>query len=364
MSIRGASNNNASRFDGQAREYDAVLVMSFGGPEGRDDVLPFLENVTKGRGVPPERLAEVAHHYERFGGLSPINAQNRALVAALEAELDAHGLRMPVYLGNRNWHPFVTDTLRQMREDAIRRAIVFVTSAFSSYSGCRQYREDILQALEIVGAGAPELDKLRVFFNHPGFIEPQISRLVDALSRIPESRRARAHVAFTAHSIPIAMASQSAYEVQLREAARLVAAGAGCGSYALVYQSRSGPPNVPWLEPDILDHLEDLAARGVRDLVVVPIGFLSDHIEVLFDLDVEAAERSEELGMNMIRAPTIGTAKPFVEMIRELIVERMTANPSRRALGDLGPSHDVCPVDCCLSGRPTAAGRPVGKEAR
>ncbi len=349
MTIRGAETIGAPPFDDEARSYDALLVMSFGGPEGMDDVMPFLENVTRGGNVPRERLLEVAHHYERFGGVSPINAQNRALAAALEAELEAKGPELPVYFGNRNWHPLISDTVRRMRDDGVRRAIVFVTSAFSSYSGCRQYREDIIKAQEEVGEGAPEFDKLRLYFNHPGFIEPGVANLKAALERIAGERRARAHVAFTAHSVPLAMARGSSYLAQLEDASRLVAEGAGVGDWSLVFQSRSGPPQVPWLEPDILDHLEERAAAGVTDVVIVPIGFISDHMEVLFDLDVEAAEKAEELGMNMVRAATVGTAAPFVEMIRELILERMTERPERRALGTLGPSHDVCPVDCCLA---------------
>ncbi len=348
MTICGAEAKDAPPFDDVARSYDAVLVMSFGGPEGMDDVMPFLENVTRGRNVPRERLLEVAHHYESFGGVSPINAQNRALIAALEAELEAKGLKLPVYFGNRNWHPLITDTVRRMRDDGIRRAVVFVTSAFGSYSGCRQYREDVIAAQEAVGEGAPEFDKLRLYFNHPGFIEPSVANLRAALERIPAERRARAHVAFTAHSVPLAMARGSSYLAQLEEASRLVAEGAAHRDWSLVFQSRSGPPQVPWLEPDILDHLDERAAAGVTDMIVAPIGFISDHMEVLFDLDVEAAEKAEELGINMVRAATVGTAAPFVGMIRELILERMAAQPERRALGALGPSHDVCPLDCCV----------------
>lgn len=350
MSIRGAETKDAAKYENEARDYDAVLFMSFGGPEGMEDVIPFLENVTRGRNVPRERLLEVAHHYERFGGVSPINEQNRALIAALQAELRAKGPDLPIYFGNRNWHPFVTDTVRRMRVDGVRRAIVFVTSAFSSYSGCRQYREDVIQAQETV-EGAPEFDKLRVYFNHPGFIEPNVENLATALERIPEERRARAQVAFTAHSLPLGMAKASDYVAQLEEACRLVADGVGWKEYALVYQSRSGPPQMPWLEPDILGHMERLAESGVTDLVILPIGFISDHMEVLFDLDVEAAEKAEELRMNMVRAATVDTAPAFVSMIRELIVERMTENPERRALGRLEPNHDICPVDCCLTGR-------------
>lgn len=357
MTIRGAEAKDAPLFDDPARSYDAVLVMSFGGPEGVDDVMPFLENVTRDRNVPRERLLEVAHHYESFGGVSPINAQNRELIAALEAELEARGPKLPVYFGNRNWHPLIADTVRRMRDDGIRRAVVFVTSAFSSYSGCRQYREDIIEAQEEVGEGAPEFDKLRVYFNHPGFIEPSVANLRAALEQIPAERRDRVHVAFTAHSVPLKMARDSSYVTQLEEASRLVAEGAGCGDWSLVYQSRSGPPQVPWLEPDVLDHLEERAAAGTTDVVVVPIGFISDHMEVLFDLDVEAAEKADELGINMVRAATVGTAAPFVAMIRELILERMAAQPERRALGALGPSHDVCPVDCCLPGSGPVNGR-------
>jgi ferrochelatase len=352
LTVRGAESQEAAKFDELAREYDAVLFMSFGGPEGPDDVMPFLENVTRGRNVPRERLLEVAHHYEHFGGVSPINSQNRALIAALEAELAENGPHLPVYFGNRNWYPFVTDTVRQMRDDGVQRAIVFVTSGFSCWSGCRQYREDIIRAQEAVGPGAPEFDKLRVFYNHPGFIEPNAENLRNALAEIPAVRRGDAHVAFTAHSLPLSMARHSDYEPQLREACRLIAEGAGCGDYALVYQSRSGPPHIPWLEPDILDHMEALAQKGIGDVVIDPIGFISDHMEVLFDLDIEAVEKAEELGLRMVRVPTVSAAPAFVKMIRELIVERMTERPERRTLGDLGPNHDVCPVDCCLSGQP------------
>jgi ferrochelatase len=351
MSIHGATSAEAPLFQEGARSYDAVLVVSYGGPEGPDDVLPFLENATRGRPVPRERLLEVAKHYKHFGGVSPINAQNRDLAAALGRELATHGPALPVYLGNRNWHPYIVDTVRQMRDDGVRRAIALVTSAFSCYSGCRQYREDIERALETVGIGAPEVDKLRVFFNHPGFIEVNATNLIDALGQVPAARRSRARVVFTAHSIPLTMARASAYELQLREASRLVADAAGVASWDLVYQSRSGPPQVPWLEPDICDHLEALAGRAVRDAVILPIGFLSDHIEVRYDLDTEARQKAEELGLNLIRARTVGTAPAYVAMLRELIEERMVDRPERRALGPLGPSHDICPIDCCPDGR-------------
>lgn len=352
MTIYGAPTPDSPLFLDEPRTYQAVLVMSFGGPEGVDDVMPFLENVARGRNVPRERLLEVAHHYERFGGVSPINEQNRALIRALESELARHGPRLPVYFGNRNWHPLIADTLRRMRDDGVSRAITFVTSAFSCYSGCRQYREDLIRAREEVGEGAPELDKLRMFYNHPGFIHPQARRLRAALDGIPVDRHATTRVVFTAHSVPLAQARHSRYEAQLQEASRLVADLAGWPSHDLVYQSRSGPPQVPWLEPDVLEHVERLAEQGVTDLVVVPIGFTSDHVEVLFDLDTEAKELAEAHGLNFIRVPTVGDDPEFVGMIRELIVERMTRDPERRALGELGPSHDVCPVDCCLSGAP------------
>lgn len=331
-------------------DYDALLVMSFGGPEGPDDVLPFLENVTRGRNVPRERLEEVAHHYEQFGGKSPINDQNRALITALERELATHGPRLPVYFGNRNWHPFLTDTLRRMRADGVRRALMFVTSAYSSYSGCRQYREDVQRAQTELGAGAPAIDKLRVFYNHPGFVEPNAENLRRALERVPDGQRP-ARVFFTAHSVPVGMARSSAYEAQLREAARLVAAAAGVTDWRLAWQSRSGPPTVPWLEPDILDELGRVAREGARHVVVQPLGFISDHMEVLFDLDVEAAERAHELGLGFTRVPTVGTHPDFVAMIRELIVERFDPGAARRALGHLGPAHDVCALTCCMPQR-------------
>lgn len=348
MSIYGAQTAASPRYDDIAREYDAVLVMSFGGPEGIDDVMPFLENVTRGRGIPRERLEEVAQHYYHFGGVSPINAQNRALIAALKEELQAHGLDLPIYFGNRNWHPIIEDTVRQMRDDGIRRAAAFFTSGFSCYSGCRQYREDIIRAVEAAGEGAPEFDKLRVFYNHPGFIMTVVDTVRAGLEQFPDEARDSVHIAFTSHSIPLSMAQNSAYEAQLSEACRLVAEYLGLSHHRLVYQSRSGSPRIPWLEPDILDHMEGLASAGVRNLVIVPIGFISDHMEVLFDLDTEAAEKAEVLGMHMVRAATVGTAKPFVQMIRELIVERMTENPARAALGKRGPGHDICPVSCCL----------------
>ncbi len=329
--------------------FDAILVVSFGGPEGLDDVLPFLENVTRGRDVPRARLEEVAHHYELFGGVSPINAQNRALIAALRVELDAHGIALPIYFGNRNWTPLLTDTLAEMAGDGVERALAFFTSAFSSYSGCRQYREDVFAAQEAVGSRAPEVLRLRAFYDHPGFVAANADHVAAALAEAPG-----AHVAFTAHSIPLAMARHARYEAQLAEAAGLVAAAVGVDSHAVVYQSRSGPPRAPWLEPDVCDHLRDLAVRGVDDVVVSPIGFVSDHMEILFDLDVEARRVASELGLNLVRASTAGTHPSFVSMIRELVQERISPELPKRALGRNGPSHDVCRAGCCLPG----TGRP------
>lgn len=328
--------------------YDAFLLVSFGGPEQRAEVIPFLENVLRGKNVPRERMLEVAEHYYHFDGVSPINEQCRQLLAALREEFAAHKITLPIYWGNRNWAPYLADTLRQMQRDGVRRALAFFTSAYSSYSGCRQYRENIAAAQAEVGPGAPAVEKLRAFFNHPGFIEPNLESLRAALAEIPGEQRARTPVLFTAHSIPLGMSATCDYVVQLQEACRLVAAGAGVAHWQLVYQSRSGPPSQPWLEPDIRDALERLAAEDKPSyVVVVPIGFISDHLEVLYDLDYEAQAKAEALGMRMIRTATVGHQPRFVQMIRELVEERLTDNPQRLALGNFGPSHDVCPVDCC-----------------
>ncbi|REJ68669.1 MAG: ferrochelatase [Planctomycetota bacterium] len=329
-------------------QYDAIFVVSFGGPEGPDDVMPFLENVLRGKNVPRERMLEVAEHYRHFDGVSPINNQNRALIAALEAELAAKGPQLPIYWGNRNWHPTLPDTLRQMAADGIRRAIAFFTSAYSSYSGCRQYRENIAVAREEVGPEAPEVDKLRVFFNHPGFIEPNVENLRAALEQIPAARRDAAAIVYTAHSIPSAMADNCRYAAQLEDACRTVSEAVGRDAWRLVYQSRSGPPQQPWLEPDIGDYLRELRAGGATDAVVLPIGFISDHLEVIWDLDTEAQEIAGEIGLNMVRAATVGVHPRFITMIRELVEERMNDAADRPAVGRLGPSHDVCPQDCCL----------------
>ena len=331
--------------------YDALLLVSFGGPERPEDVLPFLENVVRGKNVPRERLLQVAERYRLFGGTSPINEQNRALLRALVAELNVHGPPLAVYWGNRNWHPLLPDTVQQMAEDGVRRALAFVTSAFGSYSGCRQYLEDIQRAREAAGPQAPQIDKLRLFFNHPGFIEAMAQRVLAALGQIPGERRQAARLVYTAHSLPVQMAQSSPYQSQLEEACRLVSERIGRADWDLVFQSRSGPPQQPWLEPDVKDHLRRLHETGsVRDVVLVPIGFLVEHMEVIYDLDVEAAGLGEQLGMNLVRAGVVGAHPRFVTMIRELIQERIAECPTRLAVGTLGPWPDVCPPECCVRG--------------
>lgn len=350
MSIYGAPATDYPHFDDEARHYDALLLLSYGGPEAPGDVMPFLANATAGRNVPPFRLEEVAEHYLNLGGISPINAQNRALIAALEEAFLQLELKLPVYFGNRNWMPFVTDTVRQMQADGVRRAAVFVTSAFGSYSGCRQYGEDLIRAVEAVGPNAPHFDKIRLFFNHPGFIGPMTELTQAALHRVPASERATTRLIFTAHSIPLGMAHHCAYEMQFREASRLIAAGVGAIDHDIAYQSRSGPPYVPWLEPDILDVLETVKTEGATGVVVVPAGFISDHMEVIFDLDTEAAAKARELGLRFERVPTVGVHPGFVDMICKLIIERQTAHPERLAAGQYGPTVDFCPRECCFIG--------------
>ena len=328
--------------------FDAFLLLSFGGPEGPADVMPFLRNVTRGRGVPDSRLAAVAEHYRHFGGVSPINAQNRALLTAVEKDFTENGIALPVYWGNRNWHPFLAETVRQMRDDGMRRALVLTTSATSSYSSCRQYRENMAGAQAEV-EGAPELVKLRHYFDHPGFIAANADGLRAALADRPDAR-----LVFTAHSIPVRMDEASGpagglYTRQQRETARLVAeAVRGPGAeFDLVWQSRSGPAQVPWLEPDTNDHLRALAARGVRSVVVCPTGFVSDHMEVVWDLDTEARQTAAKLGLDFARAATAGTHPAFVAMIRELVQEEIAGAP-RAALGTLGSCGLDCPPGCCL----------------
>jgi ferrochelatase len=327
--------------------YDAFLLVSFGGPEGQDDVLPFLENVTRGRGVPRERLETVAEHYRHFGGVSPINAQCRSLLAALEPQLD-----LPVYWGNRNWHPLLADTVRQMRDDGVSSALAFVTSPFGSSSSCRQYLDDIASARASVD-GAPRIDKIRHYHDHPGYVAPHADAVRAALATLPSRRKAR--LVFTAHSIPTAMNAASGpggagrYEAQLRETASLVAAAAAPElEWDLVWQSRSGPPQVPWLEPDLNDHLEALHKDGVTEVVVSPIGFICDHLEVLWDLDIEARDTAARLGLGFARAATPGCDPRFVAMIRQLVDERTLAHSTvRHALGTV-PTWDFCPSDCCV----------------
>lgn len=322
-------------------DYDAIVIVSFGGPEKPDDVVPFLENVTRGRNIPRERLEQVGEHYFLFGGKSPINDQVRELIGALKPALADADIDLPIYWGNRNWEPMLSDTVRQMANDGITRALAFVTSATSSYSGCRQYRENIIEARELVGEDAPVIDKIRQFYDHPGFIEPMITNVQRCLDQLPTAR-----LVFTAHSIPQSMAATSDYEAQLREASRLVAEGVGRDDFDLVWQSRSGPPHVPWLEPDINDHMESISESGVDEVVVVPIGFISDHMEVMYDLDTEAEATAERLGMSMLRAATVGTDPRFVAAIVELIEERRSGVP-KRALGDLAIRPDYCAQDCC-----------------
>jgi len=333
------------------RDYDAILIVSFGGPEGPDDVMPFLDNVLHGLKLPPPVKQRIAERYALFGGVSPINAETRAFIAALETELRAHDIKLPVYWGNRNWDPLLPDTLAQMQKDGIKHAIAHVTSTFSSYSGCRKYREDLYRATAALRA-APSIDKLRIGYNHPGFIEAVADRVRAALLAVPASGRSVAPLIFTAHSLPESMAQHAAYERQLQEASRFVAASLGRKRWSLVYQSNNASYGEAWLEPDISEALRWSAEKGVKNVVVVPIGFVCDHMEIILDLDVEALQTAEEAGINMVRAATVGTHPAYIMMVRELIEERLDPGKTRRSLGSSGPSHDLCPPGCCLSGRP------------
>ena len=328
--------------------YDAILLVSFGGPEGMSDVMPFLENVLKGRHVPRERMLEVAKHYELFDGVSPINEENRKLIAALERELEINGPDLPIYFGNRNWHPMLADTIRGMRDEGVKNAVAFVTSAYSSYSSCRQYLEDIEGARALVGPDAPRIYKLRAFYNHPGFIEANVANVRTALGQIPEQRRAHSQLVFTAHSIPETMARNCEYKDQLTETGRLIAGELDIKEWQLVFQSRSGSPGQPWLGPDVCDYLSELSGRGIVDVVVAPIGFVCDHMEVIYDLDLEARQLCDQTGLNMQRAATVGTHPAFLRMIRELIVERLDPTIAPRFLGDRQPA--LCRPDCCAKG--------------
>ncbi len=343
-------------------DVDALLVVSFGGPEGPDDVVPFLQNVTRGRGIPDERLREVGQHYFHFDGVSPINGQNREFIAAVRDELPRHGIELPVYWGNRNWTPFLADTLRQMRADGVHRVLAFFTSAYSSYSGCRQYRENLAAALTEIGGG-PRIERLGPYFNHPGFVEPFADAASDAVRGLDEATRSGARLVFTTHSIPVAMADSSgagtglpggAYVQQHRDVATWVAAAVaertGCHlEWDLVYQSRSGPPHIPWLEPDIDEHLRGLAASGCTAAVVIPIGFVSDHMEVLWDLDTQARATADEVGLPMVRVATPGSDPRTVAMVGELVRERLDGvpPPERRRVGGLPASPDRCAAGCC-----------------
>jgi protoporphyrin/coproporphyrin ferrochelatase len=353
MSTSSASSTDSPTVSEKGKPYDSILLVSFGGPGGPDDVMPFLENVLRGKNVPRERMLEVAEHYQHFGGVSPINGQCRLLIEALEKELAKHSIELPIYWGNRNWSPMLEDTLRQMASDGKRRSLAFFTSMFSCYSGCRQYRENIAAAREKVGENAPVVDKVRMAYNHPGFINPQAELLRETLAKIPADLRDSTPVLFCAHSIPMSMAENSKYEIQLREASRLVAEAANHERWELVFQSRSGPPQQPWLEPDVCDRIETLhQEQSIRSVVLQPIGFVSDHMEVMYDLDAEAADLCKEKQIAFYRVPTVGVHETFISMIRELIVERMTPGAERPAIGNYGPNHDVCPMDCCLYPQP------------
>ena len=342
--------------------YDSFLLVSFGGPEGMDDVMPFLENVLRGKNVPRERMLEVAEHYRHYDGISPINEQNRQLLDAIKAEFASAGIDVPVYWGNRNWHPMFEDTLRQMRDDGCKRSLAFFTSMFSCYSGCRQYRENLIAAREQVGEGAPIVEKVRMGFNHPGFIGAMADSVKISLAKFDEDTDGGSDdlvTRFTAHSIPMSMADNCDYVKQLTESCRLIAEACDIKNWRLVYQSRSGPPGQPWLDPDICDDIESLSEAGeLKKLLIVPIGFVSDHMEVIYDLDDEAATLCKKIGVPMQRAATAGTSSPFVQMIRQLVEERIGTGDGKPALGSLGPWHDVCPVDCCqyTPRRPAVAG--------
>ncbi len=341
--------------------FDAFLLLSFGGPQGPDEVMPFLRNVTAGRGIPDERLAEVATHYQHFGGISPITEQNEVLLAAIGAEFSRRGIELPLYFGNRNWHPLIADTTRQLAAAGHRNVLVLATSATGSYSGCRQYREDLAGALAANPDAGVTFTKLRHYFDHPGFIEANAAAVHRALNELPAEVRDEARLVFTAHSIPVSMndsagPSGGLYLAEHRETARLVAeAVRGAGAeFDLVWQSRSGPPRVPWLEPDINDHLRTLSSDGVRAVVVAPSGFVSDHLEVKWDLDEEARETAVELGLGFVRAATAGVDPAFVSGLVDLVAEQLSGEPAR-SLGELGICGWQCAANCC----PAPARRPA-----
>jgi len=355
LAVRNNGGAQPSTEPAPAGRREALLVLSFGGPEGHEDVMPFLENVTRGRGIPRERLEAVAEHYHHFGGVSPINEQNKALIAAVEKDLSAAGVELPVYWGNRNWAPYVEDVWRQMADDGIEHVYVFATSAYASASGCRQYHEDVARARASVGSadrpGGPTAEKLPHYFDAPGFLRANAEALAAALAQLPDDARDTARLVATAHSIPNAMAAVAgpqghAYEQELTAAAQAVVDAAAPGrSFDLVWQSRSGPPSVPWLEPDVNDHLRALAEAGEKAVVLFPVGFVSDHLEVIWDLDNEAKETAAELGLTFVRAGTAGTHPAFVAMVRELLEERRAGGAPR-----LGTN---CPAACCYVARRT-----------
>jgi ferrochelatase len=342
-------------YDTESKAYDAVLIVSFGGPEGPNDVMPFLENVFRGLRVTDETKQKIAARYHDFGGISPINAHTREFIEALKQLLKAEGPDLPIYWGNRNWHPMLGDTLEQMASDGVEHAAAYVTSTFSSYSGCRKYREDLFEAVSGI-ENAPQIDKLRVGFNHPGFLTAVAERIGDSRNSLPAERRDEAGLIFTAHSLPESMAASAPYVDQLMDSSASAARLAGFDDWRLVYQSNNARyGGDPWLGPDISDALEEEARAGRKDVVVMPIGFVCDHMEVVLDLDVDAAKRAEAAGIQMIRAGTVGSHPSYVSMVRDLIVERMSGSNERLTVGALPPKHDFCPPDCCLSGRPGPA---------
>jgi ferrochelatase len=346
---------------------DAVLLLSFGGPEGPEQVRPFLENVTRGRNIPPERLDDVEEHYLHFGGVSPINGINRALIDALRAELDGRGAGLPIYFGNRNWEPYVEDVVSEMRDNGIRRAAVFATSAWGGYSSCAQYVEDIARGRAAAGEGAPELIKLRQYFDHPLFVEMFADGIAAAAASLPAELRAGARLVFTAHSVPVAADERlgpGLYSKQVAYATRLVAAAAGYADYDQVWQSRSGPPRIPWLEPDVGDHVSALAAAGTAAVIVCPIGFVADHIEVVWDLDHELRIQAERDGLAFARAATPNADPRFARLAADLVDElRRGAEPERLAGQDPVPGcgHDVNGQPCMESPWCAVAGTPVEK---
>lgn len=339
--------------------YDAIVVVGFGGPEKPDDVIPFLENVLRGRNVPRERMLEVAEHYYHFGGVSPINEQTRELIDALRPELESSGIALPVYWGNRNWHPMLEDTFQQMSDNGVRRALALVLAAYGSYSSCRQYKEDIERAQAAVNGPVPQVDKIRLFYNHPDFIAANVDHLRQALNELPAEARDSAQIAFTAHSIPNSMAAGCGYVEQLHETCRLIAEALEWNSdrWALVYQSRSGRPQDPWLEPDICDYVRTLKDEGASGVVIAPIGFLSDHMEVMFDLDEEARDVCREIDLPMTRARTVGVHPTFITMLRKLMQERIDPQVEHEAIGQFGP-REQCPPGCCPPPPRRPAARP------